>query len=79
MAITAGCYSLNILCDTLHQRGTTMQEYRLAGEKTFIGQTAKACERYARKQGWKFTKDGKHYCPTCAALAKSRKRAKGAK
>jgi len=65
MAETAGCYVLHIYCDdpghTRWRDGFPEWEY--------AGETRAECRRQAKRNGWKYRKDGTTICPACARRA----------
>jgi hypothetical protein len=63
----ASCYSMDLYCD--NQKRVYTEDMLLHAHKEFphqfTGETFGGCKRQAVKRGWKFTRDGKHYCPKC--------------
>ena len=68
MAESAGCYVLHVYCDdpghTLWRDGFPEWEY--------TGETRAECRRQAKRDGWKYRKDGTTICPACARRAARR-------
>lgn len=60
-----GCYSMDLYCDNDHKTDGTAREYQLAKPGQYTGHTEADCKRDARKEGWKFKRNGKVYCPAC--------------
>jgi hypothetical protein len=71
----ASGYSLHLYCDNesagdvVHDAAAKPGEHRY-GEfpHQFTAETGGECRRDAKKDGWLFTRDGKHYCPRCRSL-----------
>jgi hypothetical protein len=68
-----GCYSMHLYCDTGNAKpgypgdsGNSPHNHARPGFAEFTGPTEGDCKRQARKQGWRFSRDNKVYCPICS-------------
>lgn len=71
----AGCYSLDLYCDNEDAKTVNHDAKAQRGEHRFnefpsqyTAETGGECRRDARRAGWLFTRDGRHYCPRCRPL-----------
>ena len=65
------CYSMHLYCDNnVSERSDGIHEFR-EFPHMYTGRTNAECKRDAKRDGWKFRKDGIRICPKCTKLRDS--------
>lgn len=64
-----GCYTLDLYCENDRQYPDGTHDFYEFPHQ-YTGETHAECNRQARKQGWKLTRDKKAFCPKCSRRTK---------
>lgn len=67
----AGCYTINLYCDNDWAHPCEPDQKTPSAE--YVGETGAECRKQAKRDGWKFHRDGCHTCPECVTAALSPK------
>lgn len=67
-----GCYTLDLYCKNYPEPWvkSDRHDYKEHFPTAYTGHTLAECKRDARRDGWRFTRDGDCICPICTQQAR---------